>query len=149
MMRAGKGMIPPRVVVERLLTQLDTQRTPTPDQSPLLAAFRSMPASIPQAEQQRLQKAATEAYTQAFQPAWQKYRNYVADAYLPKARASVAMSTLPDGKEFYALSGEAAHHHGHDAGADPRDRQTRNRPDHGGDGRDSKGIGVHGYSGRV
>ena len=99
----GKGMIPPRVVVDRLLTQFDTQRTPPADKSPLLAAFRNMPPSIPQAEQQRLQKAATEAYTQAFQPAWQKYRNYVADAYLPKARASLAMSDLPNGKEHYAF----------------------------------------------
>jgi prolyl oligopeptidase len=62
-----------------------------------------MPASIPAAEQGRLQKAATEAYTQGFQPAWQKYRNYVADAYLPKARASISMSELPNGKELYAL----------------------------------------------
>ena len=99
----GKGLIPPRVVVDRLLTQLDAQRSAPADKSPLLAAFRNMPASIPQADQQRLQKAATEAYTQGFQPAWQKYRNYVADAYLPKARASLAMSELPNGKELYAL----------------------------------------------
>jgi uncharacterized protein (DUF885 family) len=99
----GKGMIPPRVVVDRLLGQLDAQRKAPASETPLLASFRSMPPSIPPAEQQRLRKAAEEAYTQAFQPAWQKYRNYVADAYLPKARASLAMSDLPDGKAHYAF----------------------------------------------
>lgn len=99
----GRGMIPPRVVVDRLLTQLDAQRSAPADKTPLLAAFRNMPASIPQPEQQRLQKAATEAYTQSFQPAWQKYRNYVADAYLPKASAKLGMSDLPDGRAHYAF----------------------------------------------
>lgn len=99
----AKGMIPPRVVVDRLLTQLDAQRQVPAGQTPLLASFRSMPSSIPAAEQQRLRKSAEEAYTQAFQPAWQKYRNYVADAYLPKARTSLAMSDLPDGKAHYAF----------------------------------------------
>ncbi len=99
----GKGMIPPRIVVDRLLTQLDSQRKPSADQSPLLASFRSMPSNIPPGEQQRLQKAATEAYTQSFLPAWTKYRNYVADSYLPKARASLSLSELPQGKEHYAF----------------------------------------------
>ena len=99
----GKGMIPPRVVVDRLLGQLDMQRKPAADQSPLLAPFKNMPANIPAADKDRLLKAAAEAYTKSFQPAWQKYRNYVADSYLPKARASLAISELPDGKSIYAF----------------------------------------------
>lgn len=99
----GKGMIPPRVVIERMLGQLDAQSKPAADQSPLLASFKNMPAIIPQADRDRLNKAAAEAYTQSFQPAWRKYRNYVADSYLPKARASLAISELPDGKAHYAF----------------------------------------------
>jgi uncharacterized protein (DUF885 family) len=99
----SKGLIPPKIVVDRLLTQLDAQSKPGPDQTPLLAAFRSMPASIPQADQARLQKESAEAYTQSFQPAWQKYRKYVADAYLPKTRTSLALSEVPGGKEHYAF----------------------------------------------
>ena len=98
-----KGMIPPRVVVDRLLGQLETQAKPSAGETPLLDAFRKMPSSIPAAEQQRLLKAATEAYTQAFQPSWQRYRNYVADTYTPQPRTSLAISDLPDGKKLYAF----------------------------------------------
>jgi uncharacterized protein (DUF885 family) len=99
----AKGMIPPRVVIDRLIGQLDTQRKATPEQTPLLASFRKMPASISAADQQRLRQAATQAYTQAFQPAWQRYRNFVADSYLPKPRTSLAIADLPDGKANYAF----------------------------------------------
>jgi uncharacterized protein (DUF885 family) len=99
----AKGMIPPKVVIDRLIGQLDTQRKSTPEQSPLLAAFQKMPASISAADQQRLRQSASQAYTQAFQPAWQRYRSYVADSYLPKARTSLAIADLPDGKAHYAF----------------------------------------------
>lgn len=98
----AKGMIPPRVVIDRLLGQLDAQAKPPAGESPLLGAFKAMPASIPAAEQQRLRKAAEEAYTQSFQPSWQRFRKFVADAYTPQPRRSLAMSDLPDGKANYA-----------------------------------------------
>ena len=93
----GKGMIPPRVVVDRLLGQLDMQRKPAADQSPLLAPFGTCPRVSRLRIRTVCMKAAAEAYTKSFQPAWQKYRNYVADSYLPKARASLAISELPTG----------------------------------------------------
>jgi uncharacterized protein (DUF885 family) len=99
----AKKMIPPRVVVDRLITQLETQASAPAEKTPLLAAFRTMPESIPASEQARLMKSATEAYREAFQPAWNRYRKYVADAYLPVARASLALSELPDGKNHYAF----------------------------------------------
>lgn len=99
----AKQMIPPQVVVQRLLQQLDAQRNATPEQTPLLAAFRNMPATIPAAEQSRLRQAATEAYTKQFQPAWERYRKFVADSYVPQPRTSLAVSSLPDGKSLYAL----------------------------------------------
>jgi uncharacterized protein (DUF885 family) len=99
----AKGMVPPRVVIDRLILQLDTQRKAPQEQSPLLAAFQKMPASIPAADQQRLRQAAAQAYTQAFQPAWQRYRSFIADSYLPKPRTSLAIADLPDGKATYAF----------------------------------------------
>jgi uncharacterized protein (DUF885 family) len=62
-----------------------------------------MPVSIPAAELQRLQKAATEPTTRRSFPRGRSTRSFIADAYLPKARASISMSELPNGKELYAL----------------------------------------------
>jgi uncharacterized protein (DUF885 family) len=99
----ARKMLPAQVVVQRLLQQLETQANPTAEQSPLLAPFRKMPASIPAAEQARLQKAAAEAYTQSFQPAWNRYRKFVADTYVPNPRTSLAITDLPDGEAHYAF----------------------------------------------
>lgn len=99
----GKGLIPPGIIVDRLLKQLDTQASQPADKTPLLNAFRAMPSSISPADKQRLQKSAAEAYTNAFQPAWRKYRTYVADAYSPKPRKSISTADLPDGKSLYTM----------------------------------------------
>ncbi len=99
----GRNMLPAQVVVQRLLQQLETQKAPTAEQSPLLAPFRKMPSTISATEQARLQKAATDAYTQSFQPAWTKYRKFVEDSYVPNPRKSLAITDLPDGKAHYAF----------------------------------------------
>jgi prolyl oligopeptidase len=99
----SQKMIPAQVVVDRLLLQLQAQASATPEQTPLLAAFRNMPATIPAAEQARLRKAASEAYTQAYQPAWGKYRKFIEDSYAPNPRKTLAVSHLPDGRAHYAF----------------------------------------------
>jgi prolyl oligopeptidase len=96
-------MVPPRVVIEAVLTQLDAQLIPSADKTPMLAAFRNMPQIVPPEEQERLRRLAERAYVESAQPAWQKYRDYIAGSYLPVGRDSVAISSLPNGKDLYAL----------------------------------------------
>lgn len=99
----SKKLIPPKVIVDRLLQQLDSQIAPNAEDSPLLGSFRKMPSSIPAADQERLRKAAAGAYVQSFQPAWKRYRKFVADTYTPQPRASLALTDLPDGTNLYAM----------------------------------------------
>ncbi|MBL8215905.1 MAG: DUF885 domain-containing protein [Bryobacterales bacterium] len=98
----SKGLLPPKLVVERMLQQLDMQRSAPAEKSPLLAAFAQLPAAVPAAEQERLRRQAAEAYGSAFQPAWAKLRDYVSSAYLPAARSSIGVSALPEGEARYA-----------------------------------------------
>lgn len=99
----AEGMIPAQVVIQRLLQQLETQKAPTAEQSPMLAAFRKMPASVSAADQARLKKSAEEAYTQSFQPAWTRFRKFIEDSYVPNPRKTLAIEDLPKGKENYAF----------------------------------------------
>ncbi|MFN3325276.1 MAG: DUF885 domain-containing protein [Bryobacteraceae bacterium] len=99
----AKNLVQPRLVAELVVKQLENQLAIDPAQSPLLAPFRKFPASIPEPERQRLRREAETAYREAFVPAWTKLRDYMANSYLPKARAPIGMSALPDGGKLYAF----------------------------------------------
>src|SRR5947207_3064342 len=90
-------LIPPRMVAALVLKQLDIQMMPDPLESPLLAAFRKFPASIPPAEGERLRKSAVAAYSDAFMPSWKKLRAYVSETYVPRARETIGLSSMPNG----------------------------------------------------
>ena len=98
------GLTQPRIVVELTSKQVATQVQAPSGESPLLAAFHSFPASIVKPDQERLRSQAEAAYTRSFQPAWRKLLAFYTETYLPKARQSTAMSALPNGAHYYALS---------------------------------------------
>ncbi|HYZ87350.1 MAG TPA: DUF885 domain-containing protein, partial [Bryobacteraceae bacterium] len=92
----------PKLVVEHTIRQLETQASAEAANSPLLTAFKNFPASVPVAERTRLTKAATDAYNNSFRSSWRKYQEYLKTQYLPKARASIGLSEVFNGKERYA-----------------------------------------------
>ena len=99
-----RGLTQPRIVVELAIKQVDVQMQPPAAESPLLAAFRRIPANIAKPEQERLRAQAEIAYSQSFQPAWRKLLAYYTETYAPKARQSTAMGDLPNGAKYYAMS---------------------------------------------
>jgi uncharacterized protein (DUF885 family) len=99
----ASGTMQPRVVADLVIQQLDTQIKQTADQSELLKAFRAFPASIPQAEQQRLLRAARDAYNQQFLPAWRKLHDYMVSTYLPHVRPADSLASMPGGRAAYTI----------------------------------------------
>lgn len=99
----GEGLTQPAVIVNLMLDQVRAQENASPADSPLLAAFKRFPSSISSADQQRLTRAANDAYAAAFQPSWRKVEAFLKDTYLPKARPSIAFSSVPHGQEGYAI----------------------------------------------
>jgi uncharacterized protein (DUF885 family) len=97
------GMMQPRIVADLVIRQLDAQIKQDADHTELLRPFRSFPASIPPAEQQRLRNEATAAYNQQFLPAWHKIRDYMAATYLPHARSTDSIASIPGGRAAYAI----------------------------------------------
>ncbi len=94
--------VQPRLVVELVLKQLETQMSAVdPAQSPLLKAFLKFPASIPAAEQRRLRAEAVDAYNTSFLPSWHKLRDYVAATYLPASRSTIGLGDNNNGIEMY------------------------------------------------
>lgn len=96
-----EGRTQPARVVDLIVRQLDAQAEPGPDQTPLLASLRSMPASVGRARADDLAARARQAYEQSFRPAWRSLRQFLADEYAPNARAEPAVTSLENGAEIY------------------------------------------------
>jgi uncharacterized protein (DUF885 family) len=104
LMRAGvqRGLVAPKIIVQRVPPQLDKQIVTDATQSPFYEAFRKMPDWIPAAEQTRLQAAARDAITKTVVPSYTKLKQYVVNEYLPQSRDSVGLRDTPDGVARYA-----------------------------------------------
>ncbi|MGB7903774.1 MAG: DUF885 domain-containing protein [Steroidobacteraceae bacterium] len=104
LMHAGvkRGLVPPKIVLQRVPPQLDKQIVTDPTQSPFYEAFVKMPDSIPAAEQARLQAAARDAITKHVVPSYTKLKRYVVNDYLPQCRDSVGLWDTPNGEARYA-----------------------------------------------
>lgn len=97
------GLTQPKVVTDLVLKQVQAQSEQTAENSALLAAFRRFPAGFPAEQQKKLKDEATEAYEKEFVPAWMKLLNFYRTTYAPKARTGIGISSLPKGKEDYAI----------------------------------------------
>jgi uncharacterized protein (DUF885 family) len=91
----------PKVTVNKILEQIKPQLVTNPEESGFYKPFRNMPASIPQAEKDRLQAAAKAAIQTTGVPAYQRFEKFLREVYLPAARDSIGISETPDGDLFY------------------------------------------------
>jgi uncharacterized protein (DUF885 family) len=98
---AGEGLTQPRVVVDRVVEQLDLQLAQEAAHAGALAAFRRFPDSFPADLRQRLTAAADDAYEHSFRPAWKQYRDYLAGPYAQQARPGIGIASVPHGREIY------------------------------------------------
>jgi len=96
-----RGVIPPKVLLQRIPDQLALQVVEFASESPLFKAFDDMPDSIAAADRERLRAAATDAIEDDVLPAYKKLDRYFNQEYLPAARDSVGLSDLPNGSVWY------------------------------------------------
>ncbi|MGH8232617.1 MAG: DUF885 domain-containing protein [Rhodanobacteraceae bacterium] len=98
----AQGIPQPRVVMERVPDEIAANISKDPTQSPFYAPFKTMPDSIPAAEQTKLRKQAQAAITNVVNPVYGKFLAFFKNDYLPHARTDVGVSSLPDGNAYYA-----------------------------------------------
>lgn len=98
---AARGFTAPKVTLTGREKSLDAVAdAKSPEDSPLYAAFKTMPATIPSATQDAIRAEARTAVAKAT-PAFVKLRAYLHDDYIPHARTTLAAEAMPDGKAFY------------------------------------------------
>ncbi len=91
----------PKVLVERIIPQLDAQLVTSADESLFYAPINSFPDEFTAEEKAALTSEYAALITAELLPALTQLRNYFNDTYLPHARASDGWWGLPNGKEWY------------------------------------------------
>ena len=104
-MREGvaKGVVQPRPIMEKVLSQLDGMIVAKAEESPFYGPVARFPDTVPVAERERLTAEYRTAIEGKVMPAYRRVRDYVRDDYMPKTRTTVAWTALPDGKAWYAF----------------------------------------------
>jgi uncharacterized protein (DUF885 family) len=104
-MREGMthGITQPRVVMLKVAQQLREVAVEKPEDSIFWGAIQSMPESIPEPDRGRLVQAYRQEIASDVLPAYRRFADFIEKDYLPRARASVSWSALPNGAEWYQL----------------------------------------------
>jgi uncharacterized protein (DUF885 family) len=99
-LRAGEkdGLMPPKIIVEKLPTQCEGIVAA----DPFLLPLKKFPASFSEADKKRLTDALTKAVNEDVLPAYKSFTEFLRAEYVPKGRPAISVETLPDGKRRYA-----------------------------------------------
>lgn len=102
-MREGMraGVTQPRVLVERMVPQVEALATLGAADNPFLGPVTNMPASIGEADRARVGQAYRRAVAETVLPAYRRLATFLKTEYLPAARASVGITAIPGGKAMY------------------------------------------------
>ncbi len=92
----------PRVIMDRVLPQLEVQIPDDPEKSPFFGQFTRYPDAIPAAERERLSAAARKVIAESVIPAYRRFTQVFKETYLPACRETVGIWDTPDGRAFYA-----------------------------------------------
>jgi uncharacterized protein (DUF885 family) len=96
-------VVQPRLVSERVLSQLDRHVAGGVDAMPLMMPVKKFPDTIPAADQARLKAEYTAKVRDEVLPAYTRMRDYVRDVYLPASRGNErpGLVAMPGGPELY------------------------------------------------
>ena len=104
-MRKGmaEGLMPPRILLEKVVEQADGIASKAPDASPFAEPFAKFPESISAADQKRLREQGLAAIRASVLPAYVEFTKFVREDYAPKGRAEPGLWSLADGPARYAF----------------------------------------------
>ena len=102
-MRAGieRGIVPPKVLIERALPALEALTTKDLGKSTFNQAIRIMPASIAATDREKITAEYRDAIETRLVPAMSKLVEFLNKEYLPKCRTTSGIDALPNGKSWY------------------------------------------------
>lgn len=104
LMRQGVAarIVHPRVVMNRVPAQIESQLVERPEDSPYFEPFRAFTVDLSKDQQARLRQDATEAIRTRVIPSYQRLLAFFNDEYLPGSFEEVGCWQRPNGQDAYA-----------------------------------------------
>ena len=93
---------PPRLIMEKVLEQVQLIASKKPEDSPFAAPLKSFPASVPAAEQERIRTEMLDVIQKQVLPAYTHLASFLKIGYIPACRTEPGISAVPDGAKYYA-----------------------------------------------
>jgi uncharacterized protein (DUF885 family) len=97
----ASGVVASRLTTRNMIAQIDALLAHEVSDSPFYGPVRAFPRAIPTAARKRLTAAYRSAIGREVYPAYRKLRRFLADEYLPAARADVGLSAMKGGAALY------------------------------------------------
>ena len=94
-----RNVTAPRILMERVARQIELQLVDDPKDSPFFNVFALIPETID--EKSTIQEQAIRVISEIVIPAYQEFRDFFVNEYLPASRISIGVSDLPNGKAWY------------------------------------------------
>ena len=95
------GFVQPGLVAERVLEQIESLAEQSLEEHGLLAPIHALPSRMESAERERLVGEARAVIAEKVVPAYQSLATFFREVYLAEPRATVGISALPEGREYY------------------------------------------------
>ncbi|MGH8109615.1 MAG: DUF885 domain-containing protein [Arenimonas sp.] len=109
-MREGMkiGMVQPKVLMIKVLPQLDGIVKDNIEESVFWQPIKNMPATFSAADKKRLTAQYRDLISKQINPSIKTLRTFVNDEYLPACRDTVGMQALPNGQAIYAYNAKVS-----------------------------------------
>lgn len=98
---AASGIVQPRVLIDRMLPQLQAQLAGPVEDSLFYKPILNMPASFPVEARERLTAQYRSRIESVIRPAYAQLLRYIVDEYRPRARTSAGIGAVPGGERLY------------------------------------------------
>jgi uncharacterized protein (DUF885 family) len=99
----GRGLLPPRIIMQRVPVQVRKQLVEDVEKSPFFKPFVRFPDDLAAEDRAKLVDAARTTITDSVMPAYRELLKYLEEEYLPACYDDIGAWRLPDGDEFYAF----------------------------------------------
>ena len=101
------GMVHPRLIMQRVVAQIDAQIVTDPTKSPFYAPYKKSAAVIPEGDRERLASDAKRLVMASVVPSFTKLRAFFVETYLPASSEGFGAWRLPNGAALYAYTARA------------------------------------------
>lgn len=108
-MRAGieQGLVQPRILMERVLPQLQAHMVDNVEDSLFYNPLRELPDNIPEEKRVALINDYSAMITEVLIPSISRLHHFIENEYLQAARETSGMTALANGEDWYAFMVEA------------------------------------------